>query len=84
MKLIISTPFSYKKFSIAWLEINTPTGNYVIQRGHAPMIITLSSDQLIIFRLKSGKEESMIVRQGVVTIERESATIVMTSREKQT
>ncbi len=78
MKLTISTPFSYKTFSVAWLEINAPTGNYVIQRGHAPMIITLSENQPLIYRLKSGREESVIVRQGIVTIERESASVIMT------
>ena len=63
------------------MEINAPTGNYVIQRGHAPMILTLSPNQKLIFRLKSGREESILVRQGVVNIGREETTAIITQQE---
>lgn len=82
MKLIISTPFSHQTLSIAWLEINTHSGNYVIQREHAPMILPLSNGQPFRYRLKSGKEESVIVRYGVVTIDRESARIIMMMKQE--
>ena len=82
MKLIISTPFTYRELSVAWLEINSPTGNYVIQHGHAPMIMPLSPHQNLTFRLKSGKEESILIRQGMITIGREEATAVFTDQEQ--
>lgn len=78
MKLIISTPDYHSTFSIAWLEINTPTGNYVIQQGHVPTIMNLEGKQPLTFRLKSGKQESIMVRQGIINIDRNEATIVMT------
>ncbi|TET36536.1 hypothetical protein E3J61_00600 [Candidatus Dependentiae bacterium] len=81
MKLIISTPSSYRELSVAWLEFNAPTGNYVIQQGHAPMIMTLVPNQKLIFRLKSGKEESILIRQGMVTIGREETTAIITEQE---
>ena len=81
MKLIISTPFTYRELSVAWLEINAPTGNYVIQRGHAPMIMTLAPDQKLIFRLKTGKEESILIRQGMISIGREETTAILTEQE---
>jgi len=81
MKLIISTPFTYREVEVAWLEVNAPTGNYVIQQGHAPMILSLAADQNLTFRLKSGKEESIIVRQGMITIGREETTAIITEQE---
>ncbi len=81
MKLIINTPAYQTSYSVAWFEINTPTGNYVIQKGHAPAIMPLSSAQGLTFRLKTGKQETLTVRNGIVKINRESATVVMTVME---
>lgn len=82
MNLIISTPNYRSQFSVAWLEINTPTGNYVIQKGHAPAIMSLSPQKALTFRLKTGKQETLTVKFGVVKIDRESATVVMTPLEQ--
>ncbi len=82
MKLTINTPQHTTDYAIAWLEINTPTGNYIIQQGHAPMILSLSARQPITFRLKTGKQETLTVHRGIAKIDRTSATIVMTSIEK--
>ena len=81
MKLIISTPFTHREVDVAWLEVNTPTGNYVIQRGHAPMILSLSPNQKFSFRLKSGKEEFLIIRQGMITVNRDETTAIVTEQE---
>lgn len=77
MDLRIISPQHTQTFSVAWLEINTPAGNFVIQRGHVPMILILSPDQPITFRLKNGKQDSIMIRQGLVEITRTSATILM-------
>ena len=82
MKLILSTPLKQSEHSVAWLEINTPSGNYVIQKGHAPTILTLSPLQTLTFRLKTGKKETLTVKHGVAKIDRTSATIVMTTTEE--
>jgi len=82
MKLILSTPLKRSEYSVAWLEINTPTGNYVIQKGHAPIILILSPGQSLTFRLKTGKKETLLVKHGVAKIDRTSATIVMMVTEE--
>lgn len=82
MELIISTPEYRSSYNIVWLEINTPTGNYVIQKGHAPAIMILSPNKAITFRLKTGKQESVTVKHGVVKISRESANVVITAADE--
>ncbi len=70
-----------KFYNLNPFEINTPTGNYVIQKGHAPAIMPLSPAQGLTFRLKTGKQETLTVRNGIVKINRESATVIMTVME---
>ena len=77
MKLTIISPFSKKELDIAWLELNTPAGSFVIQPGHAPTILTLSAHKEVTFCLKSGKQESFTAKQGIVDINRTSATIIL-------
>ncbi len=79
MKLSAHSSTSGLETTIAWLEINTPDGNYVIQKGHAPMICLLAPNQPFIYRLKSGKQETVMVRHGIVEIDRESATILFSA-----
>ena len=77
MNFYIISPFEKKTHSVAWLEINTPLGNYVIQPGHVPMILTLSANKELIYCLTSGKQESFIVKQGLIEITRTTATVLL-------
>jgi len=77
MKLNIISPFTKKSLDIAWIEINTPVGNFVIQPGHVPMIATLVPEKEIIFCLKSGKQESFLIKQGTIDITRTDATLLL-------
>lgn len=70
MKLTIKTPRATQEYDTAWVEVNTSTGNMVIQPGHAPSIIVLSPYKPLIFKLTSGKEETIMVTRGVIEITR--------------
>jgi F0F1-type ATP synthase epsilon subunit len=73
----ISTPLSKRLVNVAWLELNTAVGNFVIERGHAPTIIALAPGKPLIYMLKNGKQESLIVNRGVVEITRTTAIVLM-------
>jgi len=75
MMFTIIGPVSKKIVRITWLEINTPVGNFVIQPGHVPTLLTLSGQQPITFCLKNGKQESLLVHEGIVEVTRDSATL---------
>ena len=77
MKLTILHPYESKEYAIAWLEVNTSAGNFVLQRGHAPMILVLAEHQPITFCLQSGKQERITVQGGILKIDRDEATIVV-------
>ena len=58
-------------------QFNTPVGNFIIQMGHAPTILSLTPGKLITFRLKSGKQQTIKVQYGMAQITRESTTIIL-------
>jgi len=76
MRLQIITPHDEKDIDIAWVELETPVGNFVIHGGHAPTVLTLLPKHPVIFRTKSGVEESVLINNGVVDIDREKVIII--------
>jgi F0F1-type ATP synthase epsilon subunit len=77
MKLHIITTQKTNELEINWIEFNTPTGNMVIQEGHAPVIIELSSGYELLYQLKSGQTESMMIVQGVAHVTRAGVKILL-------
>jgi len=59
MKLLIVSPQKQEEYAIAWIEINTPDGNFVIQPGYTTTTFILTPDKSCIFCLKTGKKESI-------------------------
>ena len=81
MQLSIITPNKKEIFDVSWVECNTATGSYVIQPGHAPMILALSEKKPFIFALKSGQEEAIMIEQGIAHITRENITLLISQKD---
>lgn len=77
MELNITSPDEQHILKVAWFEIDTPAGNFIIHAGHAPTILTLLPRSTITIRLKSGKQEAIKASNGIVHITRKSATIIL-------
>jgi len=77
MKLTVVAPSFTKEIEVAWLELNTPEGSYVIQSGHAPIMLKLSPDKKITYCVDTGKQESMLIPDGIVDITRTQATVII-------
>jgi len=81
MILTITTPQSSVEYQIAWLELATTQGTFTIYRGHVPMVAPLKSFSQLIFKLKTGKQQTMLVRDGIAHIMREQIQILATPVE---
>ncbi len=79
MQLQIASPTEKSELQIAWLECETSQGNMIILTGHAPVIMTLRPLSTILYRLKSGKEESKKIINGVVHVTRSTITLLLTN-----
>lgn len=77
MQLIIIRPDKKEEFDVTWVEFNTPTGNYIIQPGHAPTIFALNEHQPFIYCLKNGKQEVVMPKRAVAEITRNIITILL-------
>lgn len=76
MKLILLSPQERKEHQIAWLEITTSVGNMVIQRGHAPMIVTIPAGNPITLCFQSGKQDTFVTPGGLLEIQRDHITFL--------
>jgi F0F1-type ATP synthase epsilon subunit len=77
MELLIFTPDKKQAFQVNWVEINTPAGNYIIQKGHAPTAFTLSTNQPLLYELKDGSVQSLVIQQGIAEISRHGIIILI-------
>lgn len=75
--LIVASPEHRQEIPITWLEINTPSGNFVILPGHAPMIITLTPNAPVTYCLSSGHQKSIDVVGGIAHITRTEVTLLL-------
>ena len=82
MDFHLVTPTYNKKFSVSWIELNSSAGNFVIQLGHRPMFLVLEPGKELIYCLKTGKKETVIVEDGVAHIMRDSAKIIVSPQKK--
>ena len=77
MNLKIISPEGTQTHEILWLELNTRAGNFVVQPGHTPMIVSLAPDKDVIFCLTNGKQETIAPTAGIAEITRNSATLLL-------
>ena len=78
MKLSVINPHSIQYYSTIWIEINTPVGNIVIQKNHAPMIVEIQPKSEILLMQENGKQISILVQQGFIHVTREEIKLLIT------
>lgn len=77
MQLEIISPLRIITHEIAWIEFNTDAGSFVIQKGHAPTLLVLKPYDNIVYRLKTGKQETTEISSGIADIQREKVTVIV-------
>ncbi len=77
MELRVVTPQHIQKYTVTWIDLYTPEGNLVIQPNHAPIILILSPGKEVTFCLKNGKQESIMISQGIIEVMRTYATLLI-------
>ena len=70
-------PTLQRLINVSWIGVTTPTGNLIIQEGHAPAIMILSPFKKIEFGFADGSVESIELQGGILQVERTRATIIV-------
>lgn len=81
MQLLVISPYDQHEYMIVWLDIQTPQGNFVILPGYAPAIFTLLPNNPYIFCLENGVQKSVLIRNGILEVQRDKAKIIMNELE---
>ncbi|MGE0206831.1 MAG: hypothetical protein AB7R69_03180 [Candidatus Babeliales bacterium] len=77
MNLTIIKPDEKKTVAIAWIEVNTAVGNFVIQPQHVPMALLVLPHQPITMCLSNGKIETFTTSGGILDVKRNEATLLI-------
>ncbi len=77
MELRIVSPHKQQRFDVAWIEIDTTVGNFVLQPGHVPTVFSLLPNSKVTFRLTTGKQEAVTVKRAVLQVTRTKAVILV-------
>lgn len=78
MKLRIISPETNQEFDIAWIDVNTHVGNFVILKDHAPMLATLKENKELTFCMQNGKQETITPEGGTIEVARQVITLLLT------
>ncbi|MFC1843134.1 hypothetical protein ACFLYU_05755 [Candidatus Dependentiae bacterium] len=82
MKLKIISPETEQDFEVAWVDVQTHVGNFVILKDHAPMVATLVAQEPITFCLQNGKQETITPEGGTVEVFRKEIVLLLRSTPK--
>lgn len=77
MELKIFGPEGSLIVDVYWIELNTKTGNFVVEIGHIPMIVSLAANKEVVYCLANGKQETFVPTNGVAEITRTSVTLLL-------
>lgn len=76
--LTLITPISSTTWHVAWLDIETPTGNVVIQPKHAPYLSLLKIRSTARFLTDKNMVEEFGIGEGVCRVERDKIVLTVT------
>ena len=62
MKLTLVSTTNKQSFEVAWLEVNSSVGNFVMQRGHAPMILLLHHTNQLVIVYRMAKKNHYLLK----------------------
>ena len=78
MNLKIISRQAVKEHEVVWIEIFTPSGNFVIQTGYAPTTFLLIAGKEFIYRYRTGKQESILLELGgILKIDKKKASLLV-------
>ncbi len=78
MELTLIGPSRTQKMTIAWLDAQTPQGNFVVKPGHAPMIVVLVPNSELTIGQDDDSTTIMTIDGGILQVTRTAITLLLT------
>lgn len=67
-ELEIIHPTKSEKKTVAWVEVESPTGNFVVGPNHSPLISILKPRGKLTYQVFEGTEASMDIYGGIFKV----------------
>ncbi len=73
--LELISPFSAETHKVSWIAVETPTGNFTLCIGHAPLASILKKKSQLSYQSLDGKDFTLEIPSGFIVISERIATI---------
>lgn len=76
-ELEIITRKKSKIIPVEWVEVESPTGNFVVGPYHLPIVSLLKERGVLIYKEAAGKEISIDTFGGIIKVENNKAVVLL-------
>lgn len=76
-KLEIISPTKTETISIFWIEVESPTGSFLVGAGHSPIISILKKNSRLTYKIDTSEEVSREVYGGMFEVTQDIARIIL-------
>lgn len=77
LELEIISRTESKKINVLWLEVESPTGNFVVCPDHSPLVSLLKDRGKLRYEEYQGNEQSIDTYGGILTVDGNKATVIL-------
>lgn len=76
-QLEIITPISSQELIVEWVEIESPTGSFLVGPGHADLISIIKNKSVILYKVVGSQEESCVASVGIFSVVKNKAIALL-------
>jgi F0F1-type ATP synthase epsilon subunit len=63
--------------SVMWVEIESPTGSFLVGPDHSPLISIIKTRSIITYKKANGEEDTLDASGGIFKVANNKATILL-------
>ncbi len=75
--LELISPFSAETHKVSWVEVETPTGNFTLCIGHAPLASILKKKSQLSYQSLDGKDFILEISSGFIVLSERTASVFL-------
>jgi F0F1-type ATP synthase epsilon subunit len=69
-----------EKFEVHWVEIESPSGSFLVGPNHSPLISIIKKNSVVIYKKGDGEEVSINVYGGLFNMSGHNRAVVLLER----
>ena len=77
LNLELIGPNLSKKFNVQWIEIESPTGSFLVGIDHCPLVSIIKQNSKIIYKEFEGEESFIEIAGGFLSVYQNNAVILV-------